>query len=103
MSMSDPVSPEGRAAIRVGVTIRAQVRIGTSKMTIEVTDLSLTGFQIETVHRLPLDSKVHLVIPGLKGLEAVVKWNRRDLYGCAFVTPLHEAIFDTVVKLSTTS
>ncbi|MDO7843235.1 PilZ domain-containing protein [Sphingomonas immobilis] len=100
--MSDPEAPEGRAANRVGVTIRAQVRAGTNKMTIDVTDLSRTGFQIETVHRLAPDSKVYLVIPGLSGLEATVKWNRKDLYGCAFVAPLHEAIFDSLVKLSDT-
>jgi hypothetical protein len=102
MSKSDQDGPEGRAAERIGVTIRAQVRAGTDKMTIDVTDLSRTGFQIETVHRLSLDSKVYLVIPGLSGFEAVVKWSRRDLYGCAFVTPLHEAVFATLVKLSKT-
>ena len=102
MSTPDQDPAEGRNAERIGVTIRAQVRAGTDKMTIDVTDLSRTGFQIETVHRLALESKVYLVIPGLSGFEAVVKWSRRDLYGCAFVSPLHEAVFDNLLRLSKT-
>lgn len=94
--------PETRAAARSAVAIRAQVRMmGTDKLDIDVTDLSRTGFQIETIHRIQPGATIWLKIPGLSGLEATVKWSRHHFYGCAFVRPLHEAVFDHVVALAT--
>ncbi|WP_341850091.1 PilZ domain-containing protein [Sphingomonas immobilis] len=70
---------------------------GFDKLNVEVTNLSRTGFQIDTVHRLALGSKAHLKIPNLAGLPAVVKWKKGDLYGFAFAAPLHDAVFESVV------
>jgi len=90
-----------RAATRSAVSIRAQVRIaGTDKLDIDVTDLSCTGFQIETIYRIQPAATIWLKIPGMAGLEAMVKWNRRHFYGCAFVHPLHAAVFDHIVALA---
>jgi hypothetical protein len=90
-----------RAASRSAVSIRAQVRImGTDKLDIDVTDLSRTGFQVETIYRIQPGATIWLKIPNMAGLEATVKWNRRHSYGCAFVRPLHEAVFDHIVALA---
>jgi len=97
----DDTPHETRAAARSAVSIRAQVRImGTDKLDIDVTDLSRTGFQIETIYRIQPGATIWLKIPGMSGLEATVKWSRRHFYGCAFVNPLHEAVFDHVVALA---
>ncbi|CAN5431228.1 hypothetical protein BH10PSE15_BH10PSE15_07970 [soil metagenome] len=74
--------------------------MGTDKFDIDVTDLSRTGFQIETIDRITPGATIWLKIPGLAGLEATVNWSRRHCYGCAFVQPLHAAVFDHVVALA---
>lgn len=102
MDMDKPSRHVERAASRRAVSIRAQVRMsGTDKLDIDVTDLSCTGFQIETIYRIQPNAKIWLKIPGIVGLEATVKWNRRHFYGCAFVRPLHAAVFDHIVALAT--
>ena len=101
MTQEPATQHEDRAASRSAVSIRAQVRImGTDRLEIDVTDLSCTGFQIETIYRIQPNATIWLKIPGMAGLEATVKWNRRHAYGCAFVRPLHAAVFDHIVALA---
>jgi hypothetical protein len=92
---------EARRAARAPVAIRAQLRPpGSDRLTVEVTDLSETGFQIATVYRLQIGSTVWLAIPSLAPLEAVVAWNRDRHYGCRFHRPLYPAVFDHIVALA---
>jgi len=92
---------EARRAARRPVAIRAQLRPpGSDRLMVEVTDLSETGFQIETVYRLKTGSTVWLAIPTLAPLEAIVAWNRARHYGCRFQRPLYPAVFDHIVALA---
>jgi hypothetical protein len=92
---------EARRAARRPVSIRAQLRPpGSDRLTVDVTDLSETGFQIRTVYRLQPGSTVWLAIPSLAALEAVVAWNREGHYGCRFFRPLYPAVFDHIVALA---
>ena len=89
---------EARRATRESVSIRAYLRVACSdRFSVYVTDLSQTGFQVDTVHRVPIGATAWLTIPGLGPLEARVAWNRDGRYGLAFCKSLHAAVFDHIV------
>lgn len=83
-----------RADVRVGAHIRVS---GGVRTRVGLTDLSRTGFQMECLAYLPADRPVFLTLPGLAQLECSVAWQDDWHYGCAFVSPLYEAVFDHVV------
>ena len=92
---------ESRRAARRPVAIHARLRPpGSDRLAVDVTDLSETGFQIDTVYRLHVGATVWLAIPGLAALEAVVAWHRDRHYGCRFQRPLYPAVFDHIVTLA---
>ena len=104
-----PVDPtprdaeEHRIALRKPVRLRAQLRDRShTKFDIDVVDLSTTGFRLNTVFNLPVETIVWITLPKLAGLEATVAWRDRQsaLYGCRFTTPLHPAVFDHIVAMS---
>jgi PilZ domain len=88
---------ESRQAERLDVTFSAGLREhGTTKFSIKVTDLSVTGFRCETSFTLTTGTRVWLTIPGLSGLEAQVAWRDGFRYGCAFIQPLHQAVLSHI-------
>lgn len=92
---------DGRRALRKAVGLRARLRErGANKFTVDVVDLSTTGFRCETSFTLYVGHVVWLTLPGLSGLEATVAWKRGFRYGFAFDQPLHPAVFDHIVRLS---
>jgi hypothetical protein len=92
---------ENRRALRKPVSFRARLRErGANKFTIDVVDLSTTGFRCETSFTLYEGHPVWLTLPGLAGLEATVAWKNGYCYGFAFDRPLHPAVFDHIVSLS---
>lgn len=92
---------EGRRALRKAVGMRARLRErGANRFTVDVVDLSTTGFRCETSFTLYVGHVVWLTLPGLAGLEATVAWKRSYCYGFAFNRPLHPAVFDHIVALS---
>ena len=96
-----PPLPESRNALRHPVLLPATLRQRTSaRFDISVTNLSCSGFLAETTHRLQPRDKVWLTIPSFSPLEAVVARSDNGAYGCAFVRPLHPAVFDHIVAMS---
>lgn len=92
---------ESRRALRKAVRLTAQLRDrGQTKFAIDVVDLSVTGFRAETSFTLYEGGMVWLTLPGFAALEARVAWRDGHRYGCAFVHPLHPAVFDHIVALS---
>jgi len=91
---------DNRYATRLDVKLNAVLReMGSSqKFTIDIIDLSLTGFRCETAFRLQVDQNVSVTIPGLAPLEARVAWVEGFRYGCAFENALHIAVFDHLVS-----
>ncbi len=88
---------EGRRADRLDVVIKAGLREhGTTKFEVKVIDLSVTGFRCETSFTLHPGTRVWLTIPGFGGLEAVVAWREKYLYGFSFINPLHPAVFQHI-------
>lgn len=86
-----------RAAERRRVKIRALVReAGSARIDIDVVDLSATGFRFESFHGFAPGARVFLSVPSLAPLEAVIAWRGRNQFGCRFLMPLHQAVFDTI-------
>ena len=87
----------GRTAERRVVGIRAQLReTGGGRFDVDVEDLSVTGFRVDTIYRVPVGAHVFLMIPTFTALEATVAWVNAKGYGCHFVQPLHPAVFETI-------
>jgi len=85
------------------VRIRAEIRMsGTGKFEVWVNDLSRTGFRMETLSYVDNKRSIFLTLPGMAPLEARVSWWEKDEYGCRFVQPLHDAVFDHIVRLHPT-
>lgn len=92
---------DNRCALRRAVKLRARLRDrSAARFEIAVIDLSLTGFRAETVNRLRPGTLVWITLPGFAGLEAEVAWQTNEHVGCAFLQPLHPAVFEHIVELS---
>ena len=90
-----------RRALRKSVRLTGQLRDrGSAKFSIDLVDLSTSGFRAETTARLHEGALVWLTLPGMAGLEAKVAWIDNAFCGCAFSQPLHPAVFERIVALS---
>ncbi len=69
---------------------------GATKFSIDVRDLSISGFRCDTSFTLKTGGRVWLTIPGIEPLEAQVMWRDQFQYGFAFTSPLHPAVLDHV-------
>ena len=92
-------SANNRQAERNAVHIVAELRLPVGqRFKVSVLDLSQTGFRIETGNHIELGSRVFLSIPELQSLPAQIAWSKTPFYGCAFLNPLHAAVFDHVAR-----
>lgn len=90
---------EGRRAQRILVQMEAVLReTGTTKYTISLLDLSVTGFRFKTSYEINIGKRVWLNLPKLEGRQAMVMWRTDYIYGCAYDQPLHPAVFDHIVR-----
>ncbi|HEV7233099.1 MAG TPA: PilZ domain-containing protein [Sphingorhabdus sp.] len=88
-----------RSFERGAVTIPAEIReIGAGKQSVSVIDLSQSGFRMRCIFLIGEGRTVFLTIPGFQSLEAIVAWHHDEYYGCRFVRPLHEAIYDHIIR-----
>jgi PilZ domain len=94
-SQDEMALADARAAERRRVSIRALVReAGTSRVDIDVVDLSATGFRFESLYSFAIGARVFLSVPTLAPLEAEIAWRKGSAFGCRFVRPLYPAVFD---------
>jgi PilZ domain len=103
--MSGPEADDGpfnhRRYARGDVHIVAQIREkGYGHHQAKLADLSRSGCRVITPMYLKPDSTFFITIPTFAPLEARIAWHVRDEYGCEFVTQLHEAIYDHILKTS---
>ena len=90
---------ESRRAERAGVLLGAGLRQrGAHAVTVQVLDLSVTGFRAATHLELMPGSDIWLKLPGLESLHSRVVWMQGHLLGCEFVRPLHPAVLDMIVR-----
>ena len=90
---------DDRSAIRLDVRMKGSLRqLGSSSFDVDVIDLSATGCRIDTSCSLKDGASVWLKFPRLAPLETRVMWRDGYRYGCAFVNPLHMAVFDHICR-----
>jgi hypothetical protein len=90
---------DGRKASRADVAVGAGLRQrGASGVTIQLLDLSVSGFRAATHLELEAGIDIWLKLPGLESLHARVVWMRGHLLGGEFIRPLHPAVLDMIVR-----
>lgn len=89
-----------RSYVQIGVRFR---RPGETWFSSRIADVSVTGFRLQSFMKLTCGSELWVMLPGFEGRRARVLWTRGHEAGCAFERPLHPAILDHIVKLSSGS
>ncbi len=97
--LRDPQPTHRRHAARSSAPIICEVRQGSGAWRkLSLDDLSVGGFSIARFGPADPTQPVRLRIPGLQVLSAQVAWQRDGAIGCAFSTPLYEAVFEHIVN-----
>ena len=92
-------SPDNRRAERCEVALGAGLRQrGASSITVQILDLSTTGFRATTHLELEPGTDLWLKLPGLESLHGRVAWMRGHLLGGEFVQPLHPAVLAMILR-----
>jgi len=90
---------EARGAERKDLVVGAGLRQrGAHPISVQVMDLSVTGFRATTHLTLEEGSDIWLKLPGLESLHARTRWQRGHVIGCEFLRPLHPAVLDMIVR-----
>ena len=84
-----------RQNVLIGVKLR---RPGESWFSSRITDLSVSGFRLQSFVKLSPGMEIWIMLPGFEGRNSTVLWSRAHESGCAFENPLHPAIFDHIVR-----
>lgn len=84
-----------RKPIHVGAGLRQR---GASGVTVQILDLSTTGFRATTHLELMAGTDIWLKMPGLESLHGQVVWMEGHLLGARFMRPLHPAVLDNIVR-----
>lgn len=88
-----------RAFVRGSVSISASVRAQDGgRQMVEIIDLSQAGFRMRSESFLIPERALFLTLLHYSPLKARIAWNKEELYGCEFIKPLHEAIFEDILK-----
>jgi len=101
LTTHDRSAPErkGRKSERVPIELGAGLRQrGGSGVSIQIVDLSVSGFRASTHLDLQPGADVWLRLPGLEAYQAKVAWTKGQYVGCAFERPLHPAVLDMIVR-----
>jgi len=97
--LSTQSDEEGRRTARREVVLGAGLRQrGAHAVTVQIVDLSTTGFRAATHLNMIPGADVWIKLPGLESLHARVVWMRGHLMGCEFMRPLHPAVLDMVAR-----
>jgi hypothetical protein len=93
-----PAPREGRRAARVAIELGAGLRArGGTGVSIDILDLSVSGFRASTHLALAPGADVWLRLPGLEPYQASVAWSKGNYVGCKFERPLHPAVLEMIV------
>lgn len=86
-------------ARRASLTLLCEVRQGTRPWAMaQLDDLSQAGFRITWLPQFTLGTPLRIRIPKLQVLTATIRWHEGKTLGCAFVEPLHVAVFEHIVR-----
>lgn len=95
-----PVVFEGRFEPRLDVKVEASLREGGTsfRFTVEVLDLSVSGFRFETSCEVAAGLRLFLTLPSIRPLECIVAWREGRTCGARFANPLHPSVRDLIVR-----
>ncbi|MBB6427493.1 PilZ domain-containing protein [Sphingopyxis sp. JAI128] len=80
---------------RASIDGRARFReAGSNPFDAELFDLSANGFRMFTFSRQAIGKHIWVNLPGLQPVQAVVRRQDGNNYGCEFVNPLHASVAD---------
>jgi hypothetical protein len=89
---------DGRKAERRIVNLAAALREeGARTVTVQVLDIAVGGFKVETSSPLDEGAEVWLKLPGFEAKRSHVVWVKEDQAGCEFETELHPAELEAMV------
>ena len=89
----------GRRSRRIEVDLGAGLRPrGTASVSVQIQDLSVEGFCVQTSLPFSKDDDVWLRLPGLEAYAARVVWSDGSRIGCVFDRPLHPAVLEMIVE-----
>jgi PilZ domain len=88
---------QARHTVLIGVKLR---RPGETWFTSRITDLSESGFRLQSFINLSPGMPIWIMFSGFEGRRATVTWARAHEAGCTFETPLHSAIYDHIMRMS---
>lgn len=86
-----------RQSERRPLMVRVQYRRTIVRLAAQILDLSCHGLRLAGMERLRVGECVWITLPGLPPRQAKVVWVDRFEAGCAFIEPLHQAVFDAIV------
>lgn len=86
-----------RKSERRPLMVRVQYRRTIVRLAAQILDLSCHGLRLAGMERLRVGECVWITLPGLPPRQAKVVWVDRFEAGCAFIEPLHQAVFDAIV------
>ncbi len=96
-----PSEKDGRLTERRYSPVPVKVRRpGETWFKSRVADLSVTGFRLQSFMKLAAGDSLWVMLPGFEGRRAHILWTRGHEAGCQFERPLHPAILDHIVRIS---
>jgi hypothetical protein len=84
-----------RGAVEIYADIREH---GGGKNKVQIIDLSQSGFRFRSVTHIRDDRSIFLTIPHFTALEARIAWHDRGMYGARFISGLHPAIYEHILR-----
>jgi hypothetical protein len=99
VAVSEP-EPRARQSARVPVEFAAGLRPrgGSAPVSVNILDLSVHGFRIDSHLDLAVGMDVWLRLPGLEPSHARVAWTEGYVAGCKFERALHPAVLDMILS-----
>ncbi|GGY97033.1 PilZ domain-containing protein [Novosphingobium colocasiae] len=86
---------------RAEVVIQCEVRQGTRPWrSARLEDLSPGGFRIASFPDHRVEVPLRIRIPGIQLLSARICWAREGAVGCEFDAPLHQVVFEHLVRVA---
>ena len=92
------MSTRGRRADRRSMAATVQFRAGTRRANVQIRDISRFGARIGGVFLVHGDDRFYVKLPGLEAIEARVAWVEEFEFGCEFVRPLSEVVFEAITR-----
>lgn len=86
-----------RLTMRQRISVGAKLRVFRTSYDIIITDLSATGFRMESIYRFAEETRCTMKMDTFEPMGARVMWQALGTAGCKFERPLHPAVVDAIV------